>query len=117
MGSPPSNTGTARVDRPRTYVVVLPGLGAERPLDLRIRAIVVAGAVVVAVDGGVDHALSLGLHVDVAVGGFDSVTEEGLARVEQAGGRILRHPRAKDLTDFELAVEIVLDAGAGRMVV
>jgi thiamine pyrophosphokinase len=75
------------------------------------------GARVVAADGGVDAALALGLDVAVAVGDFDSVTESGLAAVEAAGGRVERHPREKDATDLELALDTAVDLGAGRIVV
>ena len=72
---------------------------------------------VVAADAGVDRALALGLQVDVAVGDFDSVTQAGLAAVELAGGRVERHPRAKDATDLELALNIALAAGPRRILV
>ena len=75
------------------------------------------GARVVAADGGVDCALALGLDVTVAVGDFDSVTDAGLAAVEAAGGRIDRHPAAKDETDLELALAVALELGARRIVV
>ena len=62
----------------------------------------------IAADGGVDRALALGLHVDVAIGDFDSVTAAGLAAAEAAGARIERHPAAKDATDLELALDAAL---------
>lgn len=96
MGStPPTSTTTA------TVVVVLlgpPDRTTVAPVD------VPAGATVIGVDGGVDHAIALGLAVHVAVGDFDSVTPAGLACVEASGARIERHPEAKDETDFELGL-------------
>ena len=53
-----------------------------------------AGAPVVAADGGLDHALALGLHVDVAVGDFDSVRRR-LAAAEPPATRVERHPRRR----------------------
>ena len=50
------------------------------------------GAPVIAADGGVDRAHALGLHVDLAIGDFDSVSDAGLAAAEAAGARIERHP-------------------------
>jgi thiamine pyrophosphokinase len=96
---------------------VLPGLGSGAPVDPEVGAAVAAGALVVAVDGGVDHALALGLPVHRAVGDFDSVTRAGLARVEAAGASVERHPAAKDLTDLELALAAATAAGARRVVV
>lgn len=75
------------------------------------------GALVVAADSGVDHALALGLAIHTAVGDFDSVTPEGLARAEAAGAVVTHHPRAKDATDLELALDTALELGADRIVV
>jgi thiamine pyrophosphokinase len=80
-------------------------------------AVVPAGALVVAADGGADAALALGLHVDVAVGDFDSISPAGLAALERAGTRLERHPAAKDATDLELALDQALRLGARRVLV
>jgi thiamine pyrophosphokinase len=82
-------------------------------------------ATVIAADGGVDRAIALGLHVDVAIGDFDSVTPEGLAAAAAAGARLERHPTAKDATDLELALDaasaldpsriVVVGSGGGRL--
>ena len=83
------------------------------------------GAPVVAADRGLDHALALGLEVTVAVGDFDSASPEAVAVAEAAGVRIERHPREKDATDLELALDVaaamsprrilVLASGGGRL--
>jgi thiamine pyrophosphokinase len=72
---------------------------------------------VVAADGGLDHALALGLAVDVVVGDLDSVTPGALAAAEAAGTRVERHAPNKDRTDLELALDAVLARGAGRVLV
>lgn len=84
---------------PDTVIVVAggPPPAATRPLP--------ASATVVAADGGVDHALALGLRVDVAIGDFDSVTPAGLAAAEASGASVERHPAEKDATDLELALD------------
>ena len=71
----------------------------------------------IAADGGVDRALALGLHVDLAIGDFDSVTPAGLAAAEAAGARVERHPAAKDATDLELALDAAIALGPARIVV
>jgi thiamine pyrophosphokinase len=76
-----------------------------------------ADALVVAADGGADHALALGLEVSVAVGDFDSITPEGLAALEQAGTRVERHPVAKNATDLELALDAAAALAPRRIVV
>ena len=66
---------------------------------------------------GIDRALALGLHVDHAVGDFDSVTTAGLAAALAAGARIERHPSAKDATDLELALDAALALAPSRLLV
>ena len=122
MGSAPPGPSTsgpnaASTTETATVVVVLPGLGSAGPVDPEVAGAIDGGATVIAVDGGVDHALALGLQVHRAVGDFDSVTRAGLARVEAAGASVERHPAAKDLTDLELALGAATAAGARRIVV
>lgn len=76
-----------------------------------------ADAVVIAADSGVDHAHRLGIAVHHAVGDFDSVSPAGLDAVEQQGGRITRHPVAKDATDLELALCSAHALGPERIIV
>lgn len=90
--------------------------GGDAP-PVAAREAIPAGATVVAADGGIDHALALGLRVDVAVGDFDSVTPAGLAAVERAGARIDRHPAAKDATDLELALAAAAALAPERVLV
>src|SRR5206468_12281674 len=76
--------------RVMSVVVVLAG-GPERPAAVALPP----GATVIAADSGAE----LALQVDLAVGDFDSISAEALARV----GRVERHPEAKDASDLELA--------------
>jgi len=103
----------------RVVVVLAGGLGRPAPVP------VAPGAFVVAADSGAEHALELGLDVDLVVGDLDSISEETLAAVEQAGASVERHPAAKDATDLELALAsalaleperiLVLGGGVGRL--
>ncbi|WP_181813294.1 thiamine diphosphokinase [Gaiella occulta] len=99
--------------RERIVIVVSGGDSAALPLPRTLPP----AAAVIAADGGVDRAVALGLHVDLAVGDFDSATAAGLAAVEAAGARIERHPVEKDATDLELALDAALASGATRVVV
>jgi thiamine pyrophosphokinase len=76
-----------------------------------------AARAVVAADGGLDRAASLGLAVDVVVGDLDSVSAEALQRAEAEGARVVRHPAAKDATDLELALDEAVALGAKRVLV
>lgn len=91
-------------------IVVVGGDAPDHEMVARMR--LPREAIVIAADSGVDHALALGLHVDVAVGDFDSVTAEGLDVVAAAGARVERHPAAKDHTDLELAMDEAVATGA-----
>lgn len=86
--------------------------GGSPPSSRALEAIP-AGAPVVAADGGADHALALGLEVDLAIGDFDSATPEALA----AARHTERHPVAKDATDLELALRAALEYQPRRILV
>jgi len=76
-----------------------------------------AGDVVVGADGGAARARAWGLTVDVIVGDMDSLAEEEQAALARQGGRFIHHPRAKDETDLELALNYALEAGAEEIVI
>ena len=88
--------------------------GGDAP-PAAVRTVLPSDALVIAADSGLDHALALGRHVDVAVGDLDSVTPEGLRRVAADGARVERHPPDKDATDLELALDAAVAAGASQV--
>ncbi len=71
----------------------------------------------IAADSGADHALALGVPVDLAVGDFDSISAEGREALERAGVRLERHPSEKDATDLELALAAAMALQPRRVVV
>jgi thiamine pyrophosphokinase len=75
------------------------------------------GASVVAADRGLEHAVALGLEVDLAIGDFDSASPASVEAAEAAGVRIERHPTAKDATDLELALETAFALTPARILV
>ena len=99
-------------------VVIVTGAA---PLHGRALAALPSHAIVLAADGGLDHARAAGLSPAGLIGDLDSVSPDGLAWAEEHA-TIQRHPADKDLTDTELAVafaasmnpeRIVLVAGGG----
>jgi len=94
----------------QTFVVLLGGALAVTP---RLRADV-AGARVVAADGGMRHAAGLGVTPEIWVGDFDSTPPELIA----AWPSIERQPwpAAKNETDGALAVSVAAERGARRIV-
>jgi thiamine pyrophosphokinase len=99
---------------PEGIVVVVAG-GEAPPADAA-RA-VPAGARVIAADGGLGHALALGLDVELAVGDFDSSSPAAVTAAEEQGTRIARHPADKDATDLELALDSALATHPSRVLV
>jgi thiamine pyrophosphokinase len=89
-----------------------------------IRAVVIAGGeihttptiesddLVIAADSGYDHALSLGIQVDLLIGDLDSISPTGLSHAREHGVGIIEFPGDKDATDLELALRAALDRGA-----
>jgi thiamine pyrophosphokinase len=71
---------------------------------------------VVAADSGFDHAVALGLRVDVLVGDLDSISPAGRTQAIDEGIRIEQHPSVKDATDAELAITAAVRAGCTHLV-
>lgn len=91
--------------------LVLAG-GPLRVTD-RLRARAAEPELVVAADGGLRHAPSVGVTPDLLVGDLDSVDAADLARWPDLP--IERHPRDKDALDLELAIDAALARGASRV--
>jgi thiamine pyrophosphokinase len=62
---------------------------------------------IIAVDHGADHCLQLGLTPHLLLGDLDSISPATLAHYQALGVEIERHPRRKDATDLELALDRV----------
>jgi thiamine pyrophosphokinase len=98
----------------KEVVVVVSG---GEPPDPRAALAAPLGAPVIAADRGLEHAQALGLEVTVAVGDFDSASTEAVSAAENAGIRVERHPREKDATDLELALDAAVAMDPARIVV
>ncbi len=92
--------------------VILAGSDVTSTPALRARC--EGAALVLAADGGVRHALPLGLSPDLIVGDFDSATPEELARYPDVPKQ--EHPPRKDLLDLELAADEAARRGATELV-
>ena len=101
---------TQPVSTDQTFAVLLGGALSVTP---RLRADV-AGARVVAADGGMRHAAGLGVTPELWVGDFDSTPPELIA----AWPAIERqpYPVAKNETDGALAVSVAIERGAKNIV-
>ncbi len=72
---------------------------------------------IIAADGGARHCKALGLLPHTAIGDFDSLSEAELQELAAQGVEIIRHPRRKDFTDLELALQLAVERAAGEIVV
>lgn len=100
-------------DTGRTVVVFAGG----DPMPWDARALVPAGAYVIAADSGLHQAQAMGVHVDEVIGDFDSVSPDALRAAEVDGARIERFPAAKDQTDLELALRRAVEEAGAEVVV
>jgi thiamine pyrophosphokinase len=74
----------------------------------------VAGAdLVIAADGGSDHLARWGIAPHIVIGDLDSLGSDA----PLDASRVERHPRDKDQTDTELAIDRAIAAGADEVVV
>ncbi|VVA43657.1 Thiamine diphosphokinase [Candidatus Roizmanbacteria bacterium] len=66
----------------------------------------------IAVDGGAKHILKLGLTPQIIIGDFDSTPKNILKNIgrtqRSAPTKIIKYPRKKNKTDFELAIDLCL---------
>ncbi len=84
------------------HIVIITGAA---PISPEVVARIPPDALLIAVDGGLDHALAVGLEPSRVVGDFDSVTDEGLTWAAR-NASLERHPTDKDRTDTELALAV-----------
>ncbi|MEM9565557.1 MAG: thiamine diphosphokinase [Actinomycetota bacterium] len=90
--------------------------GGARPDPLVVAALPEVDRCIAADSGG-DLALAIGLQVDLLVGDLDSVSPDGLDRIRASGADLQEHPRDKDRTDLELAVDAAVDGRPDRIVI
>lgn len=88
-------------------------------LRQRLRARIAARDVdfSIAADGGLDLAFALGHVPGFVVGDMDSVSPGAIETARDLGSSITVVPRAKDASDFELALDSAIERGASRLVV
>lgn len=67
--------------------------------------------IVVAVDAGLDACTNAGIEPDVAIGDFDSASEQALRAARNAGTQLVAHQADKDASDLELALGWVAELG------
>jgi thiamine pyrophosphokinase len=97
-----------------TQVVVVVGGG---PLSPGAADLVEPGALVIAADSGLDHAVASGLEPTVLVGDLDSISASGTMWAYAHQVETERHPALKDATDTELALHRAAASGRDHLLV
>lgn len=72
---------------------------------------------IIAADGGAQHVLRMGFTPHVVIGDMDSLTQEQVERLKQAGCRFLTYPTRKNETDAELALLYAVKQGADQIII
>jgi thiamine pyrophosphokinase len=81
------------------------------------RALLLPDDILLAADGGIRHLLAFGLKPSIVIGDLDSVGEDDRRSLEESGTHFIRHPRDKDETDLELALNYAVEAGHKRLLI
>jgi len=71
----------------------------------------------IAVDGGAKHVLKLGLIPHIVIGDSDSVSPSLRKKLEKHKIEWIKFPRKKDKTDFELAINLVLQRKYSQIII
>ena len=81
------------------------------------KSIITNGDCLIAADGGVKHVLKLGLVPQVVIGDFDSISTSLQKKLKKLKIEWIQYPRKKDKTDFELAIDLVLDRKYSQIII
>lgn len=76
-----------------------------------MRHVLATHSLIIAADGGFEHAVATGHAPHILIGDMDSVSARHLEEAEAFGIEVIRHPVDKDKTDTELALELALERG------
>lgn len=72
---------------------------------------------IIGVDAGALWLFDAGEPIDIALGDFDTIGEEGMRRLREGGVPVQPFPPEKDYTDTELAVIHAIEQGAKRVLI
>lgn len=67
---------------------------------------------VLAVDRGLEYLIAKNIAADFIIGDFDSVR---ISQEDFPGGKILKYPKEKSMTDLEIAIEKLIDLGVDEV--
>lgn len=82
-----------------------------------VKALLLPGDLLIAVDGGLKYVRALGLDPHLLIGDLDSVDPAEITRLQAVGARVEKFPVHKDETDLELAVIEALRLGCTNLLI
>jgi thiamine pyrophosphokinase len=89
----------------------------ELPDLNKARLLLRAGDHILCADGGTRHALALGIKPDLIIGDLDSADEGVVQEFRNDGVKIEAHPRDKNETDLELAIQRAIDLSPKQILI
>jgi len=95
----------------KRYIIFLNNIYSGKDNDFYLKRL--RGKITVAVDGGIRFFRKNKIVPDILIGDFDSaprLSKKYLNKIE-----VIQHPQKKNKTDSQLAVELVLERGAGAI--
>lgn len=81
----------------------------DLPAPEKLRTLLQPTDILIAVDGGLRHILTLGLTPNLILGDLDSANPEDVQRLKAQGVPVRRYPIEKNETDIELALQAALE--------
>ncbi len=75
----------------------------------RAKEIIISQDYLICADGGVKHVFKLGLIPQIVIGDFDSISPSLLGQARLSPTTLIKYPRKKDKTDFELVIDYCLE--------
>ncbi len=63
--------------------------------------------ILVGVDSGLEYLIDNGMRIDFAIGDFDSIKSEYLAKIKDIAGQMVRLDKAKNMTDLAYAIDFL----------
>jgi thiamine pyrophosphokinase len=81
------------------------------------RRLIRPDSLILAADGGTRHARTLGLLPSIIIGDLDSIAPEERRKMKEDEVQIIQHPRDKNETDLELALDYAIENGQREIVI
>ena len=89
----------------------------ELPDLTKARSLLRPGDTIICADGGTRHALALGIQPDLIIGDLDSADPGTVLKFREQGVNVESHPRDKNETDLELAINRAIEMNPERLVI